>query len=126
MSPDAITTEIDIAGANCPWVFNETLDRLRAEPGVVDARASMRGQCLRIEHRGLPTQALVDLVRRHLHGAALSSSEPVMVEIDAHEAALHCTHGHPRSEEHTSELQSLMRSSYAVFCLKKQKHIINK
>src|SRR3546814_8874013 len=30
----------------------------------------------------------------------------------------------PRSEEHTSELQSLMRISYAVFCLKKKK-IIN-
>src|SRR3546814_10160899 len=30
-----------------------------------------------------------------------------------------------RSEEHTSEIQSLMRSSYAVFCLKKKKkHII--
>src|SRR3546814_5437059 len=29
--------------------------------------------------------------------------------------------GLPRSEEHTSELQSLMRISYAVFCLKKQK-----
>src|SRR3546814_12232777 len=28
---------------------------------------------------------------------------------------------HARSEEHTSELQSLMRISYAVFCLKKQK-----
>src|SRR3546814_10075445 len=27
----------------------------------------------------------------------------------------------PRSEEHTSELQSLMRISYAVFCLKKTK-----
>src|SRR3546814_6541680 len=27
-----------------------------------------------------------------------------------------------RSEEHTSELQSLMRISYAVFCLKKNKH----
>src|SRR3546814_8183830 len=27
-----------------------------------------------------------------------------------------------RSEEHTSELQSLMRLSYAVFCLKKKKH----
>src|SRR3546814_7117841 len=26
----------------------------------------------------------------------------------------------PRSEEHTSELQSLMRNSYAVFCLKKK------
>src|SRR3546814_7376642 len=29
-----------------------------------------------------------------------------------------------RSEEHTSELQSLMRSSYAVFCLKKQKRTL--
>src|SRR3546814_4408440 len=29
--------------------------------------------------------------------------------------------GLPRSEEHTSELQSLMRISYAVFCLKKKK-----
>src|SRR3546814_4143960 len=31
-----------------------------------------------------------------------------------------------RSEEHTSELQSLMRISYAVFCLKKKKHNINR
>src|SRR3546814_6548670 len=30
--------------------------------------------------------------------------------------------GERRSEEHTSELQSLMRISYAVFCLKKKKH----
>src|SRR3546814_2600901 len=35
--------------------------------------------------------------------------------IDARQASLH------RSEEHTSELQSLMRISYAVFCLKKKK-----
>src|SRR3546814_6615442 len=34
--------------------------------------------------------------------------------IDLHSAAIH------RSEEHTSELQSLMRISYAVFCLKKK------
>src|SRR3546814_3493026 len=31
-------------------------------------------------------------------------------------------HGGGRSEEHTSELQSLMRISYAVFCLKKKKN----
>src|SRR3546814_9754123 len=31
-----------------------------------------------------------------------------------------------RSEEHTSELQSLMRNSYAVFCLKKKKKQDNK
>src|SRR3546814_2101517 len=33
------------------------------------------------------------------------------------------TFGTARSEEHTSELQSLMRISYAVFCLKKKKTI---
>src|SRR3546814_8385034 len=31
--------------------------------------------------------------------------------------------GGARSEEHTSELQSLMRTSYAVFCLKKKNHV---
>src|SRR3546814_1431306 len=36
----------------------------------------------------------------------------------AHDKAL------PRSEEHTSELQSLMRISYAVFCLKKKNTLI--
>src|SRR3546814_4454442 len=34
--------------------------------------------------------------------------------------ALGCEAKHGRSEEHTSELQSLMRISYAVFCLKKK------
>src|SRR3546814_4068797 len=38
---------------------------------------------------------------------------------DRREAARGCGRG--RSEEHTSELQSLMRISYAVFCLKKKK-----
>src|SRR3546814_4972604 len=39
------------------------------------------------------------------------------VQIDAN----HVAGAQPRSEEHTSELQSLMRISYAVFCLKKKK-----
>src|SRR3546814_9366147 len=33
-----------------------------------------------------------------------------------------CPSGSGRSEEHTSELQSIMRISYAVFCLKKKKY----
>src|SRR3546814_7415493 len=37
-----------------------------------------------------------------------------------------CRGAQMRSEEHTSELQSLMRISYAVFCLKKNKQAINK
>src|SRR3546814_1525904 len=35
-----------------------------------------------------------------------------------------CARPHQRSEEHTSELQSLMRISYAVFCLKKKMFLI--
>src|SRR3546814_3223356 len=57
------------------------------------------------------------------------------VSLEAREAAAHGLHGKAeivgnvapchrqrdrRSEEHTSELQSLMRISYAVFCLKKK------
>src|SRR3546814_4443301 len=37
------------------------------------------------------------------------------------EGAVEMLAGQHRSEEHTSELQSLMRISYAVFCLKKKK-----
>src|SRR3546814_7526934 len=45
---------------------------------------------------------------------------------DRRARAVHMTHERSdaavvRSEEHTSELQSLMRISYAVFCLKKKK-----
>src|SRR3546814_2012561 len=44
---------------------------------------------------------------------------------DSSDSAPHPTAAGRRSEEHTSELQSLMRISYAVFCLQKkqQKHI---
>src|SRR3546814_8503925 len=38
--------------------------------------------------------------------------------------SLICTNSR-RSEEHTSELQSLMRNSYAVFCLKKKTHVMD-
>src|SRR3546814_6313921 len=47
-----------------------------------------------------------------VHGGA-----HIVVNPPARHAAQH------RSEEHTSELQSLMRISYAVFCLKKKKKI---
>src|SRR3546814_1389172 len=39
-------------------------------------------------------------------------------------ALTRCSSNLPRSEEHTSELQSLMRISYAVFCLKKKKNVM--
>src|SRR3546814_8012207 len=59
----------------------------------------------------------IRLTRRICKAPALARFKPVEhkpgAEIDSDEAL--------RSEEHTSELQSLMRNSYAVFCLKKKK-----
>src|SRR3546814_7017118 len=55
--------------------------------------------------------------------AAISTGEapPLFVLGDKGEAELINYRISGRSEEHTSELQSLMRISYAVFCLKKKK-----
>src|SRR3546814_10491380 len=48
---------------------------------------------------------------------------PVAIR-EGHALADRFFNNRPRSEEHTSELQSLMRISYAVFCLKKKNNII--
>src|SRR3546814_11930870 len=60
--------------------------------------------------------------RRRLPGAAGARAVARGRHSDRHART---PHGpvEPRSEEHTSELQSLMRISYAVFCLKKKKTI---
>src|SRR3546814_9507120 len=52
-------------------------------------------------------------------GTSLSSTPQIRVQPRSHPAVPAVRMS--RSEEHTSELQSLMRISYAVFCLKKQK-----
>src|SRR3546814_5547817 len=54
-------------------------------------------------------------------GRSLDEKETVAVLLADIFNADHVDEGPGRSEEHTSELQSLMRISYAVFCLKKKK-----
>src|SRR3546814_1517752 len=58
--------------------------------------------------------------RADLHGRSMSAQQHAMPVALVREIA--CVV--PRSEEHTSELQSLMRISYAVFRLKKKKNTI--
>src|SRR3546814_4883306 len=57
--------------------------------------------------------------RQHHYGRTLALEERLSVVT---QAAREMIRPSVRSEEHTSELQSLMRISYAVFCLKKKKH----
>src|SRR3546814_8534902 len=61
-----------------------------------------------VEHH----QKLMFAPLRRVGVELLGQPTPDLVEDQAHE----------RSEKHTSELQSLMRISYAVFCLKKTRH----
>src|SRR3546814_6813741 len=69
-------------------------------------------------------------LKRRLDQALVAGGRPVLGEAKADNARpevkafvdRYLRKGLERSEEHTSELQSLMRISYAVFCLKKKKH----
>src|SRR3546814_4423610 len=68
-------------------------------------------------------RAMVDAAALGIVGAVHQPAEPGKADRRrAHRTGLQ---RHVRSEEHTSELQSLMRISYAVFCLKKKKNDIN-
>src|SRR3546814_4686618 len=73
---------------------------------------------------------IVDDDAEHIGRRAVAPEQDEIVEfgiLDG-DVALHLVgdrHRAVRSEEHTSELQSLMRISYAVFCLKKKNKITN-
>src|SRR3546814_6884469 len=82
----------------------------------------------RIEHAG--GQAHVGVADQAAHGfaqrvgdAAILARVDCSIDTIDQGAATGKLHGqHGRSEEHTSELQSLMRISYAVFCLNKKRN----
>src|SRR3546814_6440239 len=85
----------------------------------VVADAGVRTEAIRRgfdEDRAL---AGADLVDDFLH-ALVERNRIIAVELDALEAVTGGARCKVRSEEHTSELQSLMRISYAVFCLQKK------
>src|SRR3546814_1619831 len=86
----------------------ETIRRLAAEGKAV----------LFVSHFIDEIMALTDDVTVLRDGRTVLHAETAGLEPQAIAAAIA---GRSRSEEHTSELQSLMRISYAVFCLKKKK-----
>src|SRR3546814_8777081 len=73
--------------------------------------------------RGEPRKGGDDILQRHAIGELADDDvlQPHRARIGAQPVPVHGAAGRAgaRSEEHTSELQSLMRISYAVFCLKK-------
>src|SRR3546814_1462026 len=74
-----------------------------------------------------PTRRSSDLIARDLADLSTKARErKLKVEEMQGGCFTISSLGGIRSEEHTSELQSLMRISYAVFCLKKKKYMTQK
>src|SRR3546814_9003116 len=84
---------------------------------------SILDELVRLRHPDRAAAAFEPIVQQHtgdlaaLAGAGAVAEHPATTEADSGLGIV----GRRRSEEHTSELQSLMRISYAVFCLKKKK-----
>src|SRR3546814_6803499 len=94
----------------------------RAAIAAILSELNRLGRLMVVENFDLDTPRTRDLVAKL---AQLGVTTPLIVTESGTEALYLAARNLPyveRSEEHTSELQSLMRTSYAVFCLKKKKH----
>src|SRR3546814_2363475 len=94
----------------------QTVPQAKAECAQNARRRTLVRRCLRADdQRWVVMQHQIDQLLRHRgrNAATLVFGKAVARDLDMFVLR--------RSEEHTSELQSLMRISYAVFCLKKKK-----
>src|SRR3546814_1955934 len=117
---DVCSSDLCATGSNTedqPMAENKLVEARTV--GIVGARGHTGAELIRLI-AGHPRFELVLVSSRELDG------QPVSAHVAEYEGSLryanvpHESLGDFRSEEHTSELQSLMRNSYAVFCLKKK------
>src|SRR3546814_8484638 len=105
-SSDVCSSDLRLAGIGV-----EEVERIRARATGDGVGASVVGDGVTV---GRTDDRRRTLVGRHVDRRCST----VAAVVDATDSDVATR----RSEEHTSELQSLMRISYAVFCLKKKKH----
>src|SRR3546814_6883023 len=98
-------------------------DLLAALPGAVAAQEGEKLDCVALSVPGDTKAAIGEAMAG---GGDEASREALFKDLASITEACVTRHGitaeQKRSEEHTSELQSLMRISYADFCLKKKKN----
>src|SRR3546814_7400952 len=109
---------------NSDWSSYVCSSDLRLGGGRIGGHA--RGGGERVADRDRGAEQFVIAARRDMRLRAQRIEPGEQIDIGAGERAIverlerDARSGEPRSEEHTSELQSLMRISYAVFCLKQK------
>src|SRR3546814_10873154 len=96
-----------------PPPTQEAVDSYNSSQRRVDALSVVhRNHYAELEvHPGIGVRSLISELSVSLRGSMPEDAPNVAIHVERSS----------RSEEHTSELQSLMRISYAVFCLKKKK-----
>src|SRR3546814_7390782 len=104
-------------------VFDRVMQLPAERTDEVDAqRPHVRAEADRDLLHGQPREGALDTSASASVSCTRRASGPASTNTPKRVVtSLSCTE--PRSEEHTSELQSLMRISYAVFCLNKKKNI---
>src|SRR3546814_7926043 len=95
-----------------PSVIKDDYAKWMLDDPRVNFAISQRGATSGLNHLGIQVESADEL------GQMQSRLESLQPDVEKEEGVACCYA--KRSEEHTSELQSLMRISYAVFCLKKK------
>src|SRR3546814_4930214 len=113
-SSDVCSSDLLLRRHRRSVMLDQFLGHHRLKPAEVDDRVEITVETIEIAGHGI--EAAQFLVHVEANGAVL--------EFLGKMPAPHVGRFR-RSEEHTSELQSLMRISYAVFCLKKKKEQTN-
>src|SRR3546814_2763004 len=110
---------VDAGARDITWVDPLPADIIRTPPAIGFTVATMKfqGRVTVLYERGLDLYA----VELHRAGELVERVDEVFFDTLGETLERLIDDG-SRSEEHTSELQSLMRISYAVFCLKKKRY----
>src|SRR3546814_5584696 len=121
-SSDVCSSDLSVLATLQRHVFRLHILRVAdveaAEEQVLDLRRVLLGDArlgLQPLER-LPHRVVLGIHREQLHADVGGEADHCQHDYDTHQG-----HAALRSEEHTSELQSLMRISYAVTCLTKKK-----
>src|SRR3546814_10585699 len=121
-SSDVCSSDLSGSGGQSGGIEAAGINRFRDAHPFIDGKAGVARQCRQhVIARLLDTLAIFNLPKfphcqRSVVGAPKLFRGRVII-VDKQEGVYQAA----RSEEHTSKLQSLMRISYAVFCLKKKK-----
>src|SRR3546814_8663923 len=111
--------QFHIEGMDCASCVGKIETALARMPGVFDVRLNFATEKLELALAPDSSTQVGDIektIKSLGFGVSVGTSQQAASDIDTGDQAA----THHRSEEHTSELQSLMRISYAVFCLTKK------